>query len=92
MQWKGPYVPDGCKQEETAFGANFDPLIYPKLSGTWVVSEEGFWPFAFVNQFRVRGAWGMAGRQPSTLAGVNTFNAVAGPGGTSGGTGTPTAG
>jgi hypothetical protein len=69
--------------DNSTFGTNFDPIIYPKLSGTWVVSEEGFWPLDFVNEFRVRGAWGKAGRQPNTLAGVNTFNAFAGPGGTS---------
>ena len=82
--------------DNSAFGANFDPLLYPKLSGTWVVSEETFWPLSFMNTFRVRGAWGKAGRQPSTLAGVNTFSAVAGPGGTSalrpGSTGNPDVG
>ena len=69
--------------DNSAFGSEFDPLIYPKVSGTWVMSEEAFWPFEFFESFRVRGAWGKAGRQPNTLAGVNTFLAYAGPGGTS---------
>ena len=68
--------------DNSAFGANFDPIIYPKLSATWVVSEESFWNVGFVNELRVRGAWGRAGRQPATLAGVNTFAAAPGPSGT----------
>jgi hypothetical protein len=69
--------------DNSAFGADFDPIIYPKLSGTWVVSEEAFWGVGFIDQLRLRGAWGKAGRQPNTLAGVNTFASWAGPGGTS---------
>jgi hypothetical protein len=69
--------------DNSAFGSSFDPLIYPKLSGTWTVSDESFWNVSFLNQLRVRGAWGQAGQQPNTFAGVNTFRAISGPGGTS---------
>jgi TonB-linked SusC/RagA family outer membrane protein len=69
--------------DNSTFGSSFDPLIYPKLSGTWMVSDESFWGVGLVNQFRVRGAWGKAGQQPNTFAGVNTFHAINGPGGTS---------
>ena len=50
--------------DNSAFGAQFNFVTYPKLSGTWVVSEEAFWPLAFVTPFRVRAAWGAAGKQP----------------------------
>jgi TonB-linked SusC/RagA family outer membrane protein len=69
--------------DNSAFGTSFDPLIYPKFSGTWVVSEEPFWNIGFMDQLRLRGAWGKAGQQPSTFAGVNTFSAITGPGGAS---------
>jgi len=69
--------------DNSAFGSDFDPILYPKFSGTWVVSEESFWNFDFVESLRLRSAWGKAGQQPSTFAAVNTFAAVAGPGGTS---------
>ena len=69
--------------DNSAFGTSFDPLIYPKLSGTWVVSEESFWNVGFLNDLRLRGAWGKAGQQPSTFAGVNTYNSITGPGGVS---------
>lgn len=52
----------------SAFGSEIDAAYYPKLSGTWVVSEEDFWNFDFISQFRLRGAWGAAGRQPGTFA------------------------
>jgi hypothetical protein len=69
--------------DNSAFGAEFDPVLYPKFSGTWVVSEEGFWNFDFVESLRLRTAWGKAGQQPNTFAGVNTFAPISGPGGTS---------
>jgi hypothetical protein len=73
--------------DNSAFGAtrggdaSFSPEVYPKVSGAWVVSEEGFWSFDFINSLRLRGAWGKAGRQPETFAGVNTFSVVTGMGG-----------
>ncbi len=62
-------------------GAEWAPEVYPKVSGTWVISEEGFWTIEAINSLRLRGAWGKAGRQPSTFAGVNTFGVIAGMGG-----------
>ena len=69
--------------DNSAFGANFEPVTYPKLSATWVVSEESFWSVDLVNSLRLRGAWGQAGRQPDAFAGRNTYGLAAGPGGTS---------
>jgi TonB-dependent starch-binding outer membrane protein SusC len=53
--------------DNSAFGTEYDAAIYPKLSGTWVVSEEDFWSFDRVDQFRLRAAWGAAGQQPGTF-------------------------
>ena len=69
--------------DNSTFGADAPARTYPKVSGTWVVSEESFWNFGFVNSLRVRGAWGQAGRQPSAIAGFNTFAAIPGPRGVS---------
>ena len=62
-------------------GSTWSPEVYPKVSGTWVISEEGFWTLDAINSLRLRGAWGKAGRQPSTFAGVNTFGVIPGWGG-----------
>ena len=62
-------------------GSSWSPEAYPKVSGTWVVSEESFWNFDAINSLRLRGAWGKAGRQPNTFAGVNTFGVIPGTAG-----------
>ena len=67
--------------DASTFGADYDAAIYPKVSATWVVSEESFWNVGFINSLRLRGAWGKAGRQPSTFAGVTIFSPSVGPGG-----------
>jgi TonB-linked SusC/RagA family outer membrane protein len=69
--------------DNSTFGAASPAQRYPKLSGTWVISDEPFWRLDMVNSLRFRGAWGKAGRQPTALAGLNTFVAIPGPGGIS---------
>ncbi len=53
--------------DNSAFGAEYDAAIYPKLSATWVLHEEPFWKFDFFDQLRLRSAWGVAGQQPGTF-------------------------
>ena len=65
----------------SAFGANFDAAIYPKFSGAWVLSEESFWNVGFVNSFRLRAAWGKAGRQPDTFAAISLYSPETGANG-----------
>ena len=64
----------------SAFGSEIDAAYYPKLSGTWVVSEESFWNLDFVDQFRLRGAWGAAGQQPGTFAASRLYGPTIGYG------------
>jgi TonB-linked SusC/RagA family outer membrane protein len=68
----------------SSFGSRFKAAYYPKLSATWVVSEEGFWsrvPKASrVNQLRLRSAWGAAGRQPDAFAAERLYGGTTGPG------------
>ncbi len=69
--------------DNSSFGTDAPAQQYPKLSGTWVLSEESFWNFDLVNSLRLRGAWGQAGRQPSATSGQNIYVAIPGPGGAS---------
>jgi len=62
--------------DNSAFGSDFEPVKYPKLAATWVVSEEGFWNVGLVNSLRVRGAWGKAGRQPDAFAGTSQYGVI----------------
>jgi TonB-linked SusC/RagA family outer membrane protein len=54
--------------DASSFGTNFDALVYPKVSLSYVLSDEPMLQSLFavsqINSFRFRGAWGMAGRAP----------------------------
>ncbi len=67
--------------DNSAFGSDFEAERYPKLAATWVMSEESFWNFDPINSFRIRGAWGKAGRQPDAFASTNIYTVIPGPGG-----------
>ncbi|HSJ32208.1 MAG TPA: SusC/RagA family TonB-linked outer membrane protein [Longimicrobiales bacterium] len=69
--------------DNSAFGENFDLVYYPKLHGTWVVSEEPFFGVDAVSTLRLRAAYGQSGTQPDAFAALRTFAAVSGPGGAS---------
>jgi len=60
----------------SAFGADFKTVFYPKLSASWVVSDEPFFPASMrdaVGQFRLRTAYGASGVQPGTTDAVEFF-------------------
>jgi TonB-dependent starch-binding outer membrane protein SusC len=64
--------------DNSAFGVDFDAAIYPKLSATWVLSDEEFWPVPFIETFRARSAWGAAGKQPDAFAASRLYEPAIG--------------
>jgi hypothetical protein len=64
--------------DNSAFGENFDLVKYPKVSLAWVVSEEPFWRFGFVDALKLRAAYGQSGQQPRNLAALRTFQPTTG--------------
>jgi outer membrane receptor protein involved in Fe transport len=61
--------------DHSAFGKNFDFVLYPKVMGSWVASEEPFFEgVGFLNTLKLRAAWGKAGQQPSTFAAVRLYS------------------
>jgi TonB-linked SusC/RagA family outer membrane protein len=61
--------------QNSAFGSNFQSVTYPKLSLSWILSDESYFPkLSFVDQFRVRSAYGASGVQPGATAALITFN------------------
>src|SRR5690606_15632558 len=65
--------------DNSAFGENFSFVVYPKISASWVVSEEPFMEnLGWLNTFRLRGAWGRAGTQPDVFDAVRTYEPVTG--------------
>jgi TonB-linked SusC/RagA family outer membrane protein len=73
--------------DNSSFGEEFDLVYYPKVSGSWVVSEESFWGDNFINSFRVRGAYGESGQQPDAFDALRSYTTRGSP--TGGGTVTP---
>jgi TonB-linked SusC/RagA family outer membrane protein len=69
--------------DNSTFGVDAPAAKYPKISGTWVISEESFWNVDAVNSLRLRGAWGKAGRQPGSTSGQDIYVAMPGPSGVS---------
>ena len=67
--------------DSSAFGSDFDIATYPKVSATWVLSEEPFWSSDFISTFRLRGAWGASGQQPDFFAGQTLYRTVTAEGG-----------
>ncbi len=64
--------------DNSAFGRDFDAVIYPKLAVSWLLSEEDFFPeIGFLDQFRIRSAWGKSGLQPGSDDAIRTLAAEA---------------
>ncbi len=57
----------------SSFGSESKWVFLPKVGGSWVASEESFWPLAFVNSFRLRAAWGQTGRIPDPGSSLTTL-------------------
>lgn len=59
----------------SSFGSDLGVQAYPKVSFSWVTSEEDFWPEGW-GEMKVRGAWGQAGRAPGAFDAVRTWNPI----------------
>jgi TonB-dependent starch-binding outer membrane protein SusC len=57
----------------SAFGADFGLEVYPKVSASYVLSEEPFWPASF-GDVKLRAAYGFAGRAPGAFDAVRTWS------------------
>ncbi len=63
--------------QNSAFGTNFQRVFYPKVSVSWITSDESFFPKnERLNQFRLRAAYGASGVQPGSTAGLQTFSST----------------
>ena len=59
----------------SAFGSDFGLQTYPKVSFSWVASDESFWP-AWSPAMKLRAAWGQSGRAPGAFDAVRTWDPV----------------
>lgn len=60
----------------SAFGQAFGTLFLPKVSASYVVSQEPFWTrlAPWVSTMRLRAAWGTTGRSPTAGASLRTYS------------------
>jgi TonB-dependent SusC/RagA subfamily outer membrane receptor len=67
----------------SAFGQNINRVVYPKYSASWVLSDVGFWRnqsmLSRLNSFRLRAAYGEAGKAPGTYDALRTYSPASGP-------------
>lgn len=68
----------------SAFGANFSFITYPKVSGSWVISEEPFWHVPLLSSLKLRAAYGQTGQQPENFAALRTYSSITTGSGTAG--------
>jgi len=63
--------------DNSSFGTNFDAIIYPKFSASYVLSEEPRFRSKLdrlhIDNLRLRGAWGQAGRAPAPFSATQTY-------------------
>ncbi len=65
--------------DNSAFGVDYDFVTYPKVSASWVLSEEPFWNFDLFNTVKLRAAYGESGQQPDAFVAIRTLEPVPGP-------------
>jgi TonB-linked SusC/RagA family outer membrane protein len=64
--------------QNSAFGTQFQSVAYPKASVSWIISEESFFPkLEWLDNVRLRTAYGASGVQPGRTDGLVTFAAGA---------------
>ncbi len=59
--------------DNSAFGSDFSLVAYPKFSLSYIISEEDFFNLGFVNDLKLRFAWGQAGNAPAPFTADRTY-------------------
>ena len=62
--------------DNSAFGSEFSLVTYPKLSVSWLMSEHSFfrnWNLSWLDQMKLRFAYGKAGNAPAPFSADRTF-------------------
>lgn len=61
----------------SAFGSEISSVFYPKFSASYVITEEEFFRIPYVNDLRLRLAWGQAGNSPGPFDAIRTYGTTA---------------
>jgi hypothetical protein len=70
--------------DHSAFGAEFNRVVYPKFSASYVISDEPWFKLPYLenrlDQLRLRFAYGQSGKAPTTYSAIKTYSPTSGPG------------
>ena len=84
LGWNDSFFLTGAVRgdDNSAFGVNYNFVVYPKISAAWVVSDAPFFHNSrLLSTLKLRAAYGSAGQQPNTFAAVQTFGPSVGQNG-----------
>ncbi|UCF40332.1 MAG: SusC/RagA family TonB-linked outer membrane protein, partial [Gemmatimonadota bacterium] len=59
--------------DNSAFGSDFSLVAYPKVSLSYVISDEDFFNVGFLDDLKLRFAWGQAGNAPAPFTADRTY-------------------
>ncbi len=59
--------------DNSAFGDDFSLVVYPKASLSYVISDEDYFNVGWVDDLKLRFAWGQAGNAPAPFSADRTF-------------------
>ena len=79
VTWRDRLYLTGAVREDNSsvFGSHINRLYYPKLSAAYVISEEPFMrKYAWLDNLKLRVAWGQAGSAPDPFAKDTTYDIV----------------
>ena len=80
--WNGKLIVDALVRQDgsSLFGPEEQENWYYRASGAYRLSEESWWPFASINEFKLRASRGTAGGRPSFTDQYETFGFIEGGG------------
>jgi TonB-linked SusC/RagA family outer membrane protein len=75
VDWKDRLYLTGAVRVDNSsvFGDDIKQLFYPKISASYVISEEPFFKLGWLDQLKLRAAWGQAGNAPDPFAGIKSY-------------------
>lgn len=80
VAWRDRLFVNGALRgdKNSAFGQDFKSVVYPALSLSWVLGEEGFFPKQdYVSSARFRAAYGQSGQRPNFRDAILFFSPAA---------------
>ena len=80
--YRGRYIVEGLVRRDgsSLFGPEEQWNTYYRMSGAWRVAQESWWPFAALDEFKLRASRGTAGTRPDFQDQYETFEFAEGGG------------